>query len=146
MVGQAPYRWEPHDHNRCSCVAQEVVLVGPSGQEFVNSSFALSLESSEVSATSLSEIDQQEARPQRCSERQHLADSWQGGRNWCSLARNCGHLVHSTLPYSSKRWGTLKWPVYSRYGQRVFRGREDQAADLTAAARSRGNSRCLRWV
>ena len=63
MVGQAPYRWEPHDHNRCSCVAQEVVLVGPSGQEFVNSSFALYPESSEVSATSLSEIDQQEARP-----------------------------------------------------------------------------------
>ena len=89
----------------------EFKILQTSHIKFVNSSFALYPEPSEVSARSLSEIDQQEARPQRCSERQRLADSWQGGRNWCSLVRDCGHLVHSTPPYSPKRWETLEWPV-----------------------------------
>lgn len=70
---------------------------------------------------SLFEIDRQEARHQRCSEKQHLADSLLGGRSWCSLARNYGHLVHSTPPYSAKRWQTLKQLLPNGYMNRSLR-------------------------
>jgi hypothetical protein len=116
MVVPPRFRLESPDHRGWSCVEVEaVVLCDPWSGKFVNSLFALGFVSSEEFVKSLFEIDRREVRHQRCSERQHLAESWQDGRNWHSLARNYDHLVRSTLPYSAKRWQALKQPSGHRY-------------------------------
>jgi hypothetical protein len=141
------FRSESPDHSCCSCVErEEVVLCTPCLGELVNSLFVLCPESSEAFAKSLFEIDRQEARHQRCSGRQHLADSWLGGRNWCSLARNYGRLVRSTLPYSVKRYQMPKQPSGYRYVTKNPMHCKGWPADLRVAARLRGGLRCLRWV